>query len=275
MTAARRGGRRTGASEGAPAGDGPEPKRRLGRRSSRTDAPAGDGPKPSRKPKRRQGCLHNLVLLVQIVVLVIVIRTFLVATFVITSGSMEKTLLEGDFLIVNRAALGPRVPFTDWRLPGYSEPRRGNVLVFDPPHEEDLTVVKRLVGMPGDTLEMRDRALYLNGEAMEEPYAVHAGEADVYSADMRWQLRHLLGGPRADYRPTRDNWGPIVVPEGRYFMLGDNRDSSLDSRFWGFLERWRLEGRAVAIYYSFDRQSPRFLPWITEVRANRIGNRIR
>lgn len=253
---AGRGNRRRGAEDGAPAADGREPSR-----------------KP--KPKGRRGCLRDLVLLAEILALVVVIRTFLVATFVITSGSMENTLLEGDFLVVNRAALGPRVPFTGWRLPGYSEPRRGNVLVFDPPHEDDLTVVKRLVGMPGDTLEMRSRTLYLNGEAQEEPYAIHGGEADVSSVDMRWQLRHLVGGPRTDYRPTRDNWGPIVVPEGRYFMLGDNRDSSLDSRFWGFLERWRLEGRAVAIYYSFDRQSSRFLPWITEVRGSRIGNRIR
>ncbi len=243
----------------------------LGRRRP----PAEDGPGPAKKGNGAgRGLLQFLILVVKVLLLVIVIRTFGIATFVITSGSMEETLLEGDFVVVNRAAIGPRIPFTNWRLPGYSEPRRGDILVFDPPHD-DVTVVKRLVGMPGDTLEMRARALYVNGRTADEPYVVHANEADQHSEDMRWQLDHLVGDPRPGYRPTRDNWGPIAVPEGRYFMLGDNRDTSLDSRYWGFLERWRLEGRALAIYYSYDRRSYRSFPWIREIRASRIGTLVR
>ena len=219
--------------------------------------------------------LSLAVFVVKIFVLVVVIRVFLVATFVITSGSMENTLLEGDFLVVNRAAIGSRIPFTGVRIPGYSEPRRGDILVFDPPHEDGMTVVKRLVGMPGDTLQMRAGVLYVDGIAQDEPYVVRSGQRDVADPKMLWQRERLVGGPRQDYRPTRDNWGPIAVPEGRYFMLGDNRDASLDSRFWGFLERWRFEGRAVIIYYSYDRQSFRPFPWIRDMRASRIGNLVR
>ena len=208
-------------------------------------------------------------------VLVVVLRSFLFQTFVITSGSMENTLLVGDFLVVNRAAIGSKVPFTDIRIPGYSEPQRGDILVFDPHHEENLTVVKRLVGVPGDTLEMRDKILYLNGERHDEPYVISTDEADVFDPDMLWQRAHLAADAADDYRPTRDTWGPLVVPEGRYFMLGDNRESSLDSRFWGFLEGWRFEGRAVAIYFSYNKGSFRPFPWVREIRASRIGMRVR
>ena len=208
-------------------------------------------------------------------ILFLVIRAFLFQTFVITSGSMENTLLVGDFLVVNRMAIGSRVPFTDIRIPGYSEPHRGDVLVFDPHHEEDMTLVKRLVGMPGDTLEMRDRVLYLNGEARDEPYVVHTRRPDEFHPDMIWQRDYLVGGPRDDYRPTRDNWGPLVIPDGHHLMLGDNRDTSLDSRFWGLLEGWRFEGRAVGIYFSYNRGSARPFPWIREIRGSRIGDRIR
>lgn len=207
--------------------------------------------------------------------LFLIFRTFLIATFVITSGSMENTLLVGDFLLVNRAAIGSRVPFTNLRIPGYSEPKRGDILVFDPPHEEDLKLVKRLIGMPGDTLEMKDKVLYINGVAQDEEYVQFAEYGDQSDDWMGWQAQYLVGGPRPDYRPTRDTWGPIAIPDDRYFMLGDSRDTSLDSRYWGLLEGWRFEGRAVAIYFSYDRASYKPFPWIREIRADRIANRVR
>jgi signal peptidase I len=208
-------------------------------------------------------------------VLFILLRTFLVQTFVITSGSMEDTLLVGDMLMVNRAAIGTRVPLTSIRIPGYSEPRRLDVLVFDPPHEESLKLVKRLIGMPGDTLEMRDRVLYIGGVAQDEPYVRHIDAADEAHPWMDWQRDYLAPGvdPRG-YTPTRDNWGPIVIPEDRYFMLGDNRETSLDSRYWGLLEGWRLEGRAVFIYFSYNKESYLPFPWLREVRWGRIGDGI-
>lgn len=210
------------------------------------------------------------------VVLFLVIRTFIVQTFVITSGSMEDTLLVGDFLMVNRMALGSRVPGTPLRIPGYSEPHRWDVTVFDPPHEEDLKLVKRLVGMPGDTLAMRDKVLLIDGEPHNHDWMKFGGgESDETHPWMAWQKRYLVDTVDASgYRPTRDNWGPIVVPEDHYFMLGDNLDSSLDSRYWGLLERWRLEGTAMFIYFSYDRDSRRPFPWIREVRWSRIGDGI-
>lgn len=224
----------------------------------------------------RQGYVEWIKSGVIALVLFLIIRTFLIQTFVITSGSMEDSLLVGDFLIVNRAALGSRIPGTALRIPGYSTIERGDVLVFDPPHEENLKLVKRLVGLPGDTLEMRDKVLLVNGDPQEEDYTKHLDAGDEVHPWMAWQREYLADGvSRADYRPSRDNWGPLVVPEGRYFMLGDNRDTSLDSRYWGLLERWRLEGRAVVIYFSYDKGSVRPFPWLREIRWGRIGSLIR
>ena len=206
------------------------------------------------------------------VILFLIIKTFLLHTFVIISGSMEETLLVGDMLVVNRAATGSRIPGTQIRVPGYTQPKRGDVVVFDPPHEEDLKLVKRLIGMPGDTLEMRAKVLFINGEAQDEPYVQHLdSRGDDRHPWMTWQ-RDFLGPSviRETYNPTRDNWGPIVVPEEHFFMMGDNRDTSLDSRYWGFLERWRLEGRAVFLYFSYDKDSLKPFPWITDIRWGRI-----
>jgi signal peptidase I len=180
--------------------------------------------------------------------------------------------------MVNRLALGTRIPGTRVLTPGYSEPRRGDVLVFDPAHEEGRTrLVKRLIGMPGDTLQMRDGRLQINGAIMDEPYAKRGGGAsDHHDPEMLWQLAHLL--PDADptaRTPTRDNWGPLAVPDGYYFMLGDNRDGSRDSRYWGLVERWRLEGRAMFFYFSYDRDSPTPFALLREVRWDRIGDPIR
>lgn len=210
------------------------------------------------------------------VVLFLVLRTFILNTFVIISGSMENTLLVGDLLLVNRAAIGSMIPGTSVRIPGYSDPHRGDVLVFDPPHEENMKLVKRLIGLPGDTLEMRDKVVFINGQAREEPYARHGGNGEDFTDPiMAWQRRYLAPGVDPDtYRPTRDDWGPIVIPPGNYFMLGDNRDASYDSRYWGLLEAWRLEGRAVLIYFSYNKESLRAFPWIREVRWSRIGDLI-
>lgn len=240
-----------------------EPRRRTRRR-------AGDGQEPE-----ENAALEWAKSLAVAGVLFLLLRTFLVQTFVITSGSMEDTLLVGDMLVVNRAAIGSRIPFTGVRIPGYSEPHRGDVIVFDPPHEEDLKLVKRLIGLPGDTLEMRDRVLYLNGEPQEEPYLKHQDVGDDVHPWMEWQKDYLVGDrDAATYMPTRDTWGPIAIPEDRYFMLGDNRETSLDSRYWGLLEGWRLEGRAVFIYFSYNKESYRPFPWLREIRWGRIGDGI-
>lgn len=209
--------------------------------------------------------------------LFLVIRTFLVEAFRIPTGSMENTLLVGDFLLVNKAVYGAQLPGTHTRLPSFAEPQRGDVVVFIPPHEPDKNYVKRLVGVPGDILEMRDRVLYLNGEAQVEPYVQHvdASGLDMILPEMLWQRNYLASGARPEgYRPTRDNWGPIAVPEDHFFMLGDNRDDSQDSRFWGFVGREAIKGRPLFIYYSFDTNTMRLFPWITQIRWGRIGDMI-
>jgi signal peptidase I len=207
--------------------------------------------------------------------LFLVIRTFLVEAFRIPTGSMENTLLVGDFLLVNKAVFGASIPGGRARLPAFSEPARGNIVVFIPPHEAGKNYVKRLVGMPGDTLEMHNKTLYLNGEPLDESFARHSDPHDVHVPGMTWQCGHAADVAARDHcRPTRDNWGRIVVPAGHYFMLGDNRDDSEDSRYWGFVERGAIKGRPVFIYYSFDPTSLRPAPWFSSIRWNRIGSTV-
>lgn len=205
------------------------------------------------------------------VVLFIFIRTFLLQTFVITSGSMMDTLLVGDMLVADRASIGARIPGTEKHIPGYSGPRRGDVWVFDPHHEVDMKLVKRLMGLPGDTLEMRDGTLLVNGVELDEPYVNETTHPDDRSPQFAWQRDHLLpGADPATYAPTRRTWGPIVVPEGHFFMLGDNRDESLDSRYWGPLASWRLEGRVAFTYFSYDAESHVPFPALREIRWSRV-----
>jgi len=207
--------------------------------------------------------------------LFLVIRTFVVEAFRIPTSSMEGTLLVGDFLLVNKAVYGAQVPGTAVRLPALGEPERGDVVVFTPPHEPDKNYVKRLVGMPGDTLFMRDKVLFVNGVPVSEPYARHADPMDINSPAMRWQVDHLLDqAHRTHYRPSRDNWGPVTVPIQRYFVLGDNRDDSEDSRYWGFVDQAAIKGKPLFVYYSFNPRTLRHVPWLTEIRWDRIGGAI-
>jgi signal peptidase I len=203
------------------------------------------------------------------------LRTFLVEAFRIPSGSMENTLLIGDFLFVNKALYGAEVPLIHKRLPPVREPRRDDILVFDSVEEEGLKVVKRLIGMPGDTLSMENGELFRNGQRVNEPYAVHSdptrSEDPIQRAKMReWQLPHLVHRDPATYQPDLQEWGPIVVPPNSFFMMGDNRDSSYDGRYWGFLPRTNVRGRPLVVYFSYDPSSWRALPFLTAVRWGRL-----
>lgn len=205
----------------------------------------------------------------------IVIRIFLIQTFTIISGSMENTLLIGDFLVLSKSAYGATVPFTNRRLPGYSEPKRNDIVVFRSHHEDpQIDLVKRLVGMPGDTLSMRDGALFVNGVRRVEPWLKHdSDQLDGADPRMDWEKSFLVDSARAEpYFPTRDNWGPIVVPADSYFMMGDNREWSLDSRYWGFVPRSDMMGRAVALYFSFDKSVDG--SFFHRIRKDRVGIRL-
>ncbi len=219
------------------------------------------------------------------VLVFLVVRSFVAEAFQIPTSSMENTLLVGDFLLVNKAVYGAEVPGTGWELPALDEPGVGDIVVFEPPaaagQPPDARYVKRIVGAPGDTLSMRDGLLFRDGRAVEEPYAKHDRPwEDPFSARFMWQRSYLApGGPegtgRDGYEPTRDNWGPLVVPPDSFFVMGDNRDNSEDSRYWGFVARGEIMGRPLFIYYSYDRDDPASLPWLTDVRWERVFDPIR
>lgn len=228
------------------------------------------------------------------ILLFFVIRTFLITAYSIPSESMEETLLVGDYLMANNALFGATIPFTDVKLPALRDPRRGEIVVFRPTYNEpQIDVVKRVVGTPGDTLQMANGALFLNGQRMNEPYAHYdtgIDEAidmegfglmdpnirpDAYGAKNHLPLLPASVDKR-QYRPSRNNWGPIVVPAGHYWLMGDNRDQSLDSRYMGPIPRRTIRGKPLFIYYSYDKRDlgatfPRF---ITAARWGRIGEGI-
>lgn len=193
----------------------------------------------------------------------IVLRSYLIEAFRIPSASMENTLLVGDFLFVNKAVYGgeleiPLTGFRCCRVPGYGDPRRDGIVVFRSVEDStpNLNIVKRVIGTAGDTLRMVRDTIYRNGTRLDEPYALHlAGGAEPDPAfrlqQMRaWQLPQYLGRDTAHYHPTTHDWGPVVVPPGHYFVMGDNRDESYDSRFWGFLPRSHIVGTPLIIYLS-------------------------
>lgn len=207
------------------------------------------------------------------------LRAFVVEAFKIPSGSMESTLMPGDFLLVDKLVYGVEIPFTSLRIPGWRSPVRGDVIVFQYPLEPSKTYVKRLVGVPGDTLSMREGALFRNGVKVDEPYVVHSDSSgDPSNEQFRWQRTYMVRTAEAaafSDRPTRNNWGPLVVPAGKYFALGDNRDNSEDSRYWGFVPSENVRGRPVVIYYSYAPDSASAYSWFPGVRWQRLGARVR
>ncbi|HEU5050298.1 MAG TPA: signal peptidase I [Gemmatimonadales bacterium] len=238
-------------------------------------APSAAGTKPREESALREWTKSILFAIVAWLIL----KTFLLEAFRIPSASMENTLLIGDFLFVNKAIYGAAVPFTDQHLPAFREPRRNEILVFNSV-EEDLDVVKRAVGVPGDTLAMRGGTLYLNGSPVDEPYVVHSDLAKSEPPEIRarmraWQQRYYVGENPETYAPDLQDWGPILVPPNSYFMMGDNREESHDSRTWGFLPRQNVQGTPMFIYYSFNGESWRSLPWLTDIRWNRFFTRPR
>jgi signal peptidase I len=211
-------------------------------------------------------------------VLFLVIKTFFFEAFQIASGSMTRTLLTGDFLFVNKALYGAQIPGTKARLPGFRNPRRGDVIVFAYPLDPTQDYVKRVIGTPGDTVQMRSGEVWVNGRALAEPYVIRTRP---YSDDVRpefdWQRPYYLTASeeaRLLYHPSRDTWGPLVVPRGKYFVLGDNRNDSSDSRYWGFVDASAVKGRTLLVYFSYDRENHDALPWLMDIRWSRLGSLI-
>ncbi len=215
------------------------------------------------------------------------VRIFLFQAYRIPSPSMQPEMMVGDWLFVNNLVYGPNLPFTDITLPGYAEPKPREIVVFKSPYQADEaaigndpqpTLVKRLWGTPGDTLYMRDGVVHVNGT----PYPQRPDESTVQLGAnetnplFEWQHTIEVKGSRFGDPPpvpTHDDWGPLVIPAGHLFMLGDNRYESKDSRYWGIVPRENLRGRPIFVYYSYNAaDSDRALPFITDIRWSRIGH---
>lgn len=180
-------------------------------------------------------------------VLALFIRSFLVQAFKIPSGSMIPTLLVGDHILVNKLVFGPQVPFTHWRIFSYKKPQRGDVVVFLEPVERERDFIKRVIGLPGETLAVVNRQVYINDVPLDERTYAHF--------DNPYPVRGL------------DNFGPIQIPDNCYFMMGDNRENSSDSRVWGPVPFELIKGKAILIYWSWDGGH-------RKVRWSRIGDLI-
>ena len=179
-------------------------------------------------------------------ILALVIRTFVVQAFKIPSESMVKTLLVGDHLLASKFSYGIKIPFTHSYIYKGSDPVKGDIIIFEYPNDPSVDYIKRIVGTPGDTIEVRNKQLFRNGEPVKESF-IRFTEPDRI-------------------QPVRDNFGPVTVPADKYFVMGDNRDNSMDSRFWGFVDRSAIRAKAWRIYWSWG--------GLGDIRWDRIGKAV-
>jgi signal peptidase I len=201
--------------------------------------------------KKPKGALReNIEAILIAIVLALFIRTFVVQAFKIPSGSMKDTLLIGDHILVSKFIYGVKVPFTDgYNLIPVKDPKRGDIVVFKYPEDPEKDFIKRVVGVAGDTVEIKNKKLYVNGELQD------------HSAFAVYRDPHIIPAKFS----TRDNLPRVTVPEDSLFVMGDNRDNSHDSRFWGFVNLKAIKGKAFIIYWSWN--SDEF-----GVRWNRLGH---
>ncbi len=179
-------------------------------------------------------------------ILALVIRTFVVQAFKIPSESMVKTLLVGDHLLASKFSYGIKIPFTHSYIYKGEDPVKGDIIIFEYPNDPSVDYIKRIVGTPGDTIEVRNKQLFRNGEPVKESF-IRFTEPDRI-------------------QPVRDNFGPVTVPADKYFVMGDNRDNSMDSRFWGFVDRSAIRAKAWRIYWSWG--------GLGDIRWDRIGKAV-
>ena len=199
-------------------------------------------------PKKKGALRENIEAIVVAVILALFIRTFVVQAFKIPSGSMMNTLLIGDHILVNKFIYGVKLPFVKKTIIPVHNPQRGDIIVFEFPEDPSKDFIKRVIGIGGDTIEIRNKQLIVNGTPVKNSHAIY-NDPKIY--DGRTQ--------------PRDNLGPLKVPQGKLFVMGDNRDSSYDSRFWGFVDLSAVKGEAFIIYWSWDKEN-------FGVRWNRLGH---
>ncbi len=202
-----------------------------------------------KKPKSR--LRENIEAILIAVILALFIRTFVVQAFKIPSGSMKDTLLIGDHILVNKFIYGVKVPFSQATIIPISSPKRADIVVFRYPEDPKKDFIKRVVGIGGDVVEIKDKKVYINKKLVAMEYAKYT-DPNIFPG----KFSH------------RDNFGPVTVPENALFVMGDNRDNSHDGRFWGFVDEKELKGKAFMIYWSWNKE--RF-----GVRWNRLGDFLR
>lgn len=178
------------------------------------------------------------------------IRAYVVQAFKIPSGSMVPTLLVGDHLLVNKFIYGIKIPFSDKRILAFRKPSRGDIIVFRYPEDQSRDFIKRVIAVEGDVIEERNKVVYVNGVPLNEPYIQHTDRRSLNPFE------------------PRDNFGPFIVPKNKLFVMGDNRDQSYDSRYWGYVDMKDIKGKAFILYWSWDREK-------NFVRFQRIGKLIK
>lgn len=188
--------------------------------------------------------------IVTALILALIIRTYVIQAFKIPSGSMLQTLLIGDHILVNKFIYGTKLPFSDKRILVFTKPKRGDIIVFKYPEDPSRDFIKRVIGVEGDIIEERNKIVYVNGKPLNEPY-----------------VQHTDNSIRTGGIEPRDNFGPYLVPKNKLFVMGDNRDQSYDSRYWGYVDMKDVKGKAFIIYWSWD--NIKKMP-----RLNRIGKLI-
>ena len=200
------------------------------------------------KPKRKSTIREYIEAILIALLLALFIRTFVVQAFKIPSGSMKNTLLIGDHILVNKFIYGVKNPLNGNTWIPLKEPQRRDIVVFKYPVNPSQDYIKRVVGVEGDTIEIKDKKVYVNGKPQDEDYAIYL-DNKVLPANLQ----------------PRDNMGPITVPENSLFVMGDNRDNSYDSRFWNFVDLKAVKGKAFILYWSWDKEK-------FSVRWNRIAD---
>ncbi len=202
------------------------------------------------KKTKKQIFKEYIEAIITALIIALIIRAYVVQAFKIPSGSMIPTLLVGDHLLVNKFIYGIKLPFSDKRILVFRKPQRGDIIVFRYPEDPSRDFIKRVIAIEGDVVEEKNKVVYVNGRPLNEPYVQHT--------------RSRISNP---FEP-RDNFGPYIVPKDKLFVMGDNRDQSYDSRYWGYVDLKDVKGKAMIIYWSWDNERHR-------VRFERIGKIIR
>jgi signal peptidase I len=214
-------------------------------------------------------------LLWALLVVKLLINPFLLEAYRVPSGSMEKTILPGEWMMADKMSYGLNIPFTDKALFRITSPRPGQIVIFKSPYD-GITLVKRCVARGGDIVEVRHKKLLINGKEMVEPYVQHVDDVEIkppgIEIDPRQFQYYWQSGQLTQENWIRDNFGPVTVPPDCFFMMGDNRDNSFDSRFWGPLPHNRVRGRPLITYWSWavDGDQPWYLFW-QRLRLQRLG----